>query len=158
MRRDLFFWISAVLALLLIAGAGYWHVQRSSLVEERVTSLAPLQERQLELFQGRATLILTVTTLIIGGAGALLLHFHEQGSGSVTQQRFAVLALLSGGLSAFCGYLAYEAAIWMLQSEFFNLQTDALWIPAAGQLWTSGLAILFLVICFLSASKPGGGK
>lgn len=153
MKRDLFFWIAVLVAVVLMVGAGYVYVQRANLVEERLTSLSPLQERQLELFQGRATVLLTVTTLVIGAAGALLLHFHEHGSASVAQHRFAVLALLSGGLSAFCGYLTYEVAIWMLRSEFFNLQTEALWVTAQGQLWTSGLAVLFLVSCFLGASR-----
>lgn len=155
MKRDWFFWAVVAVACGLMSCGAWLYVQRANLVEERLTVLTPLQERQLELFQGRATVLLTVATLVVGGAGALLLHFHEQRSGSVAQQRFAVLALVSGGLSAFCGYLAYEAAIWMLRSEFFNLQTEALRVPSEGQLWTSALAVLFLVSCFLAASERG---
>jgi hypothetical protein len=157
MRRDWFFVTVLFSATILVLFAAYIHIQRASLVEERIQALTALQERQLELFQGRAAVLLTITTLVIGGAGALLLHFHEHGSGSILQQRFAVVALLAGGVSALNGYFAYDAAIWMLRSQFFNLDTNAVRVPTLGQLWASGAAVVSLVVCFLS-SKQSGGK
>ena len=156
MRRDWFFWIVLVSATALGFFAAYVHIQRSSLVEERIATLTSLQERQLELFEGRAAVLLTITTLVIGGAGALLLHFHEHDSGSLLQQRLAVVALLAGGVSALNGYFAYDAAIWMLRTGFFNLDTEAVRFPTLAQLWASGASVASLVVCFLSSKQSGG--
>lgn len=154
MKRDWFFWIAVLLPVAVALVAAYFYVIRAPMVEDRIAQLSSLQEQQLQLFQGRVGVLLTVTTLVIGGAGALLLHFYEAGSGSVAQQRWAFLTLVTAGLSVFSGYLTYDAAIWMLRSKFFNLETVALRVPSQIQLWTSGLAVVFLVSSFLCASKP----
>ncbi len=153
MKRDAFFWLAVSATVIVILVFSFVYIERAPLVEARVTELNTLQQRQLDLFQQRVAVLLTISTLVIGGAGALLLHFHERSSGSRTQHRLAILAVLAASVSAFVGYLTYDSAIWMLRSEFFNLETLALRLFSEGQLWTSAIAVLCLVFCFLSASK-----
>lgn len=155
MKRDCFFWAACVIALLAAGGVAFVYLQSAPLVEERLTQLNAFQERQLDLFQGRVGILLTLATIVIGGVGALLLYFHEGRSGSVFQQRCAVLAMLTASLSAFCGYFAYEAVIWMLENRFFNLQSDAVQLMSDGQLWMSVASIVCLVLCFLATPERG---
>lgn len=153
MKRDWFFWSAVFLTTAAILVVGYFYLQRAPMVEDRLTDLSTLQQGQLDLFQQRVSMLLTISTLVIGGAGALLLHFHEKNAGSLAQHRLAILSILAAGFSVFAGYLAYDTAIWMLRSGFFNLQTLALRLPSDGQLWMSAIAIILLVVCFLSASQ-----
>jgi len=153
MKRDWFFWIIVLLIIIGIPTFAYVYFQGASMVEEQVKELSTMQQGELSLFQQRVSALLTITVLLIGGAGALLLHFHEKNTGSRTQHRLAVVAVVAAALSAFAGYLTNDAAIWMLRVGYFNLESLPLKILSLGQLWMSAIAVVCLVWCFLSASN-----
>ena len=153
MKHDLFFWIALGITALLLIGGVFVYVQRASLVEAKLDTLDPFQEKALDFFLQRVAVLLTVSTLVCGGAGALLLHVREKKPSSLGPQRWAVAALLAAALSIVFGYLAYDAGIWMLREKFFNLDSVVLKIPANAQLDASLGAVACLVICFLVASR-----
>lgn len=153
LERDKFFWITIVVAIAAVAVGVLVMTTRASLVEEAVSTLTPLQEQQLELFRDRSSVLLTFGTLIVGGAGALLIHFREVQNASVAQQRWALVSLILGGLSIYFGYVAFDASMWMLESSFFNLSTIPVRIPSAAQVYTAIGALLCLVIGFVSRSS-----
>jgi len=143
MRRDVTFWIGVAIFLIVVVAGTILYVQRVPLAEE-VVEVTPRHEQQLALFTQRVSVLLTVATLIVGGALALLLHFWEAKVQSLAALRWATLCLLAAGLSIYFGYMAFDAAIWMLGARFFNLETTALRVPSLLQLATSGLSMLFL--------------
>jgi len=153
MKPDWFWIATAVLVAALLIG-GYLYLDKSFLVEDAVTDLNNLQQGQLNLYQQRISVLLTVSTLVIGGAGALLVHFNESSTGTITERRIALLALIAAGLSVFLGYMATDAAIWMLRNRFFNLETLTLKFLSVGQIGTSAIAVVLLAWCFVSASMP----
>lgn len=74
MKRDKFFWITIALAAIVLLAVAYVYVERASVAEDRIKELTALQQSQLELFQQRIGILLTVGTLAIGGAGALMMR------------------------------------------------------------------------------------
>lgn len=136
MRSDNVFWVAVAIVTVSILAVSYFYVQKASLVEE-IIELTRLQELQVQLLTQRVSVLLTVATLVLGGAGALVLHFWETRTFSLKHQRLAALSLLSGGLSIFFGYIAFDSAIWMLSAGFFNLGTTPVRVPSLLQLYSS---------------------
>ena len=153
MRRGVPLFVIVVL-LAVVGVSVVWDVlaDRAVLGEVRLPNghLTPVQQGQLDLFQQRIGALLTVCTVIIGGAGALFIHFREQASErSSARQWWAFSAIVVAALSMYFGYLAYEAAIWMLRSEFFNLDTFVVKGPALSQVWSAAIAVILAAICML---------
>jgi len=155
MKRDRSFWIFVALIVLAALAFSVWYYSKLPVVESRIESLTQLQEQQLSLYSQRVGVLLTLATLVLGAAGAILWHSWDKRP-SRLMQRLAVLSLVSSGLSVWFGYFAFDAAIWMLRAEFFNLGSNAVRLPSTLQLISSAISVAMLILAFLAG--PGGEK
>jgi hypothetical protein len=136
----------------VIAVGSYLYLQKASVAEQILEELTTFQQGQLSLFQQQVGTLLTISLLLIGGACALLLHFHEKNAGSQTEQRLAVLSVAASVLSAYAGYLAYAVVMWMLDLRIFNLANKLLNFLSVSQHLMAATATALLVSSFLCAS------
>jgi hypothetical protein len=149
MKRDPFFVVA--LSVAAVAAVVVWilYLAKAPFVQPIAQHLTTFQQGQLDLFQQRTSALLTVCTLIIGGAGGLLVHLSENSNAKRLQQRLAMTAIVLAGFSMFNGYLAYDAAIWMLENRFFNLESGAIHWCSQLQLWSSVVALCLVVGSFV---------
>lgn len=119
-------------------------LSRFSWVEDEITTLTPLQEKQLEIFVDMNKLLVTFATLALGGIGAFVFNRYKSRDLPWYQVKRVVAAWVFCGLSLYCGVRTNIKLIWMLQSGFFNLTNPRiLWVYEA-QFVTLAIAIVLL--------------
>ena len=95
-----------------------------------------LQQRQLDSYFEMIQLLITLSTVTIGGITGYVIN-RDNTKGLSHQQLRRVVA--SWGLCAaslYFGYLAYQQAVWMLNNGFFNPANPRIWIPTRAQFWS----------------------
>lgn len=110
--------IGAVLALMFFE-RGY--IENLSFAETKVTSLQTTHQEQLDLFVEQANLLTTLASALLAGLAAALLK-SENAPIPQSQLAFLLAAVMLSGASLYFGYLAYQEVLWMLHSQFFNLE------------------------------------
>ena len=141
-----------VVAVVVVLFLAQRYLSRLSYAESEITSLTPLQEKQLGLFVDMSKLLITLATLALGGIGAFIFKRYEGTSLRSAQVFRAVTAWLLCVLSLYCGVFINEGLIWMFQSGFFNLTNNRILLVYETQFWTLAVAILFLADFFTTAS------
>jgi len=123
-RLGLYFSV-VVIALIL------WRVQQhmftATYMEPFKDQLTPLDQQQLDAFLEMNRLLITLGTAVLGGLGFLLGRTRKQ---SLPWRDLwpVVASAVCAGLSLYFGYVAYQCILWMLQSNFFDLNNPAvLW-------------------------------
>lgn len=150
-------WFYLILALTLIFVL-QWYVGRASFAEEEISSLTPLQEKQLEIFFEMNRQLINLAILAIGGMAAFLFNRYKNSELPSSQIKLAVKSWVAAGLSIFFGYLTFDAISWMLREGFFNLSSVQVMVFRNFQFWTFALSVFYLirfVYCGLRLPEPG---
>lgn len=152
------FAIAALVLLILLQQV----FSRLSFASEEVSSLTSLQEKQLEVFVDMNKLLITLSTVSLGGIGAFVLNRYKGQSMPWYQVWRVTASWVFCGLSLYCGVLANERLIWMLQSGFFDLTNPRIIWVYRSQFWTLAIAIFFLADFFYRGLRKteaaGGGE
>jgi hypothetical protein len=110
--------------------------------------LSSVQEKQIDIYVEMTTQLLTLATIVLGAVGTAFFRLvSEPGPQAVQGERH--ILLLTGALAAvsvYIGYLSYTSTVWMLEKDFFNLDTPILHWLRIGQLWSLIFALAFLVV------------
>lgn len=113
-----------LLILVCVVGAAFYftrHVFRLRFAEPILTGpLTSLQEKEIDAYLGGVSLLTTLATLVFGGVA-----FYFDATRHVVNRKAGILLIgigaLLAGTSIFFGYYAGQAIVWMLASNFFNL-------------------------------------
>jgi len=98
------------------------------------SDLKKTQEKQIDIYIEINKQLLGLATLVIAGIG-LNLNL-QQGPGSPRQSRPILIgSLVMAAFSIYAGYLSYDKLVWMLASNFFNLDTPLLYALRVLQFW-----------------------
>jgi hypothetical protein len=114
----------AALSIAAILSVMFWergYIESLSFAEIKVSSLETTHEKQLDLFTEQANLLTTLASALLAGLGAVLLK-SESGPIPAVQVALLIAAVILSGASLYFGYLAYQEVLWMLHSQFFNLE------------------------------------
>lgn len=146
-------WLWYVLLLIVVGGliALQWLFASRPFAEARIESesLTSLQEKQIELFRESNSLLSTLATAAIGAVGALLFNRYKDDKVPFWQQVRAMATVLFSAVSIYCGYLAHDAVLWMLQNHFLNIATPRMYWSSTIQAWTFLAALIALADFFL---------
>src|SRR5690349_12462021 len=127
-----------VLLGLIIAGLNYfqtYYVNQSTFSSEKISDLAKLQEKQLDLFLEMNHLLVTLATLALGGIGAFVFNRYKTGVVPSGQTARAIASWIFSALSLFSGYTSDERVVWMLSNKFFDLSNPQIVWASRGQFW-----------------------
>jgi hypothetical protein len=122
----------------------HYYVKATPYVENEISSLTPLQEKQFQLFLEMNHLLVTLATLVLGGAGAFVFNRYKTSRVASGQIARAVQTWVFSGFSVYCGYLAYEKVLWMLKFSFFNLDNPLVRWASRAQFWLFAISLVFL--------------
>jgi hypothetical protein len=118
---------------------------------------AELQQRQLDAYFQMIELLITLTTLALGGITGFVINRDNTIGLSSPQLRRVVASWTMCAASLYFGYLAYQQAVWMLNNGFFNPANPRIWIPTRAQFW-SFLASVVVFADFVYASLQANDK
>ena len=142
--KRLLFYLLITLGVILLVSVFKAYVS-APFVEEEVTNISPVQQKQLEMYVEMIKLLITLSTFLFGAIGTMFAHFYEKKPTPRSQVRLALLAILLSGGSIMCGYLSYQRVVWMLQVNVFNLSQPRI-------VWTSQFQfMLFLLSAMIAA-------
>ncbi len=110
-----------------------------------------LRQRQLDSYFQMIELLITLTTLAIGGITGYVINRDNTMGLSPLLLRRVVASWALCAASLYFGYLAYQQAVWMLNNGFFNPANPRIWIPTRAQFW-SFLASVVVFADFVYAS------
>lgn len=114
-------------------------------VEEEITTITPVQEKQLEMYTEMIKLLITLSTFLFGAIGGMFAHFYEKKRTPRRQVHLAFLGTALSGGSILFGYFSYQRVVWMLQLDVFNLSEPHI-------AWTSQIQfLLFLASATIAA-------
>ena len=112
------------------------------IVEPRRDNLQNIQEKELETFLDMNRFLTTLAAATIGGLGAIIFNRLKQEL-NYRQLLLAGLTCFSAGGSLYCGYISYHKVIWMLHSQFFDLNIEGIVVPERLQFLGLVLALFF---------------
>jgi hypothetical protein len=118
---------------------------------------AELQQRQLDSYFQMIELLITLTTLAMGGITGYVINRDNTIGLSSPQLRRVIASWTMCAASLYFGYLAYQQAVWMLNNGFFNPANPRIWIPTRAQFW-SFLASVVVFADFVYASLQANDK
>jgi hypothetical protein len=136
-----FFLFLLMIALLVIAGSSLYFL-RANFTEDYVQDLTSFHTAQLEMYKERCALFVTISTLILGATGAVM---SREAPASNSRHKWAFFSATFAALGIYFGYLSYDAAIWMLDGHFFNLDNFVIAGLTKVQLCCSTLSIIGVV-------------
>ncbi|MEM9556820.1 MAG: hypothetical protein AAGC60_21345 [Acidobacteriota bacterium] len=143
--------LRAVLKYSLAAGAMGLAVFAPRLYLEQVLVIEPLVDElttqhveQLSLFTEMNQHLTTLASLVFPALGVLLGFAGSPGPQGSDRRLLAGLSAGFAGLSLYCGYLAHEAVLWMLEAGFFRLSHRLVQVPMTLQFMAFILAVFFL--------------
>jgi hypothetical protein len=111
------------------------------------SDLKKTQEKQIDIYIEINKQLLGLATLVIAGIG-LNLNLQQGGPGSPRRSRPILIgSLVMAAFSIYAGYLSYDKLVWMLASNFFNLETPLLYALRVLQFWAF-VSSLFLFAWF----------
>jgi hypothetical protein len=134
------FYISAT--GLIIALSLFQSYAAGQYIEPFVESLTTAQGRQLDAFLEMNRLLITLGTALLGATGFLLVNGHKMEAGSRALWT-AFLSAVCVGLSVFFGYLVYLSVLWMLESQFFDLNNPRVLWPRQAHFYSFLLGVVF---------------
>jgi hypothetical protein len=129
-------------ALVLLGGAYLLSDYPFKFSETILSDLGPFDQKQLDVQMESIKLLITLASLAIGGAGALVLR-DDIRTYAGSAPRLSCTILLAA-LSILFGYVAENRLVWMLQESFFNLKNPVVSWPSRLQFWTFFGAIVGL--------------
>ena len=95
-----------------------------------------LRQRQLDSYFQMIELLITLATLAMGGITGYVIN-RDNTMGLTPRLRRRVIASWTlCAASLYFGYLAYQQAVWMLNTGFFNPANPRIWIPTRAQFWS----------------------
>ena len=142
-------WGIALVGIGIAVFGVYFYIMGTRLVEPvHEGDLSNFEVERLGFFRDRINVLLTVTTLFLGGGGTFLVTASKP-----KQRRWALTVIVSAGISLLYGYLAYQTASWMLDRGFFNLAATEIVTPARAQIIALVVALAALVRSFFLAAK-----
>jgi len=141
-----FYFVAAlILFALLLLQLFFSQLQFTS---DEVTSLSKLQEKQLDIFVDMNKLLITLSTVSLGGIGVFIFNRYKSQELPWYQIKRVVFAWIFCGLSLYCGVLTNERLVWMLQTGFFDLTNPRIIWVYRSQFWSLAIAIFFLADFF----------
>ena len=131
-------------------------IQSRPVVEEMRTELSALETRQLDTYMETTKLLTTLATAVIGAATGFLLNRREKVKLTDAHKRRVLFSWILASASLYCGHLAYQNVIWMLNSKFFNLFYPGIAWPTRAQFWLFLLAVITLADFVYRSIAPEG--
>lgn len=117
-------------------------------VEEEITSISIVQEKQLEMYSEMIKLLITLSTFLFGAIGGMFAHFYEAKTTPRSQMFLAFAGIALAGASLLFGYFSYQRVVWMLQVKAFNLSEPHI-------AWASHLQFLLFIVSAIVAAIFG---
>lgn len=152
MKRWSFIPFLLVVAILVIAGSCLYFL-RARFAEDYVHELTSFHGAQLDMYKERCALFVTISTLILGATGAVMSRREPKAGES--SQKWAFFSATFAGLGIYFGYLSYDAAIWMLDGHFFNLENAVVIGLTRMQLFSTTLSVIG-IIGLMFTNRRGG--
>ena len=100
------------------------------------------RKKQLDIWAEMNKLLITLSTVVIGGIGGFVLKHDPAGASDARQMRRAAAGWIFCALSLYFGYLSYREASVMLSYGVFDAKSPRLWWPTRAQFWTFLVAVL----------------
>lgn len=94
-----------------------------------------LKVRQLDSYFQMIQLLITLSTLVMGGITGYVIKGGRERGLSGRQLRRVIASWALCATSLYFGYLSYQQVVWMLNNGFFNPYNLRVWIPTRGQFW-----------------------
>jgi hypothetical protein len=110
-----------------------------------------LRQRQLDSYFQMIQLLITLSTIALGGITGFVIQRDRSTNLTPRQLRRVVASWTLCAASLYFGYLAYQQVVWMLNHGFFNPYNPHVWIPTRAQFW-SFLASVVVFADFVYAS------
>jgi hypothetical protein len=138
------FYLSTCVVFVIFVVFEVLYVSKVSFVEDEISALSPLQEKQLEVVLEMNHLLTTLATASLGAMGAFLIYRYKPTDRLPGHQLWRANGSCAlAGLSLFCGYLSYDKLVWMLGNQFFNPSNPRiLWLNRI-QFWAFALSVFF---------------
>ena len=140
MKRQFYFYATAMIVLLLAIVIPRFYLIHLKFSEEYIDEIKSIHQEQIEIFLEMCKLLITLSTLCFAAIGAVLFNLYKSKSVPSKQKWRIILASCLAGFSIYFGYLSQETVILMLDSNFFNLSTNFVWLPTQ-----------FQFICFIAS-------
>jgi hypothetical protein len=118
-----------------------------------------LKARQLDSYFQMIQLLITLSTLVMGGITGFVVNRARQQGLSGGQLRRVVASWTLCAASLYLGYLSYQQTVWMLNNGFFNPYNLHVWIPTRGQFWCFlSCVVVFADYVYLTLQAPAERK
>jgi hypothetical protein len=114
-----------------------------------------LKTRQLDSYFQMIQLLITLSTLVMGGITGFVVKGARDHALAGPQLRRIIASWALCAASLYFGYLSYQQVVWMLNNGFFNPYNLHIWIPTRGQFWCFlGSVVVFADYVYATLQMP----
>jgi hypothetical protein len=133
-------------------------LSRRPFSEAILTELTEFEKKEIDIFTETNKLLTTLSTGLIAVVTGFLVNRDQNVTLLTADRRRAIASWAASALSLYFGHLAYRQMLWMLHHRFFNIFSDAVWIPSRIQFWLFLLsAILLADFIYRTFKRKEGG-